>query len=91
MQEQASNYTVQTTAKMIGVGSKTLFKLLHEKKIIDHHNLPYQRYIASGYFTVRTSSWDHRDTGTHFYGRPMVTQKGVDWLRELIQENNDHA
>lgn len=91
MNQTAHNYTVQTAAKMLGIGSKHLFEILRNKKIIDHHNLPYQRYIDGGLLAVRTSSWryNENDTGTHFYGRTMVTENGIEWLSELLQEEKN--
>lgn len=41
--------------KHIDIGRNKLFKLLRDSKILMSNNVPYQRYVNSGYFKVRES------------------------------------
>jgi prophage antirepressor-like protein len=76
-------YSVNDAAKSLGVGQKKLFEALREAKILNRENVPYQKFLDSEYFKVKTSTIDaiNRNVKT-----PKVTPKGLHWLRKLIQE-----
>jgi len=84
-----ATYSVQEAGKLIGMGSKKLFALLREKKILDQQNVPYQRYINQGYFKVDTNDWNHPTVGTKLYARTIVTVAGVKWLKEKVVETTN--
>lgn len=67
-------------------GRNTLFQRLRERGVLitggERHNLPKQRYVEQGLFTVKESTFldDHKQPRVGF--TPLVTQKGLDWLRK---------
>ncbi len=76
---------VGEVAKSFGIGRNKLFKLLRDKKFLMKNNNPYQKYIENGLFEVievnKTSGeWSQNFTKT------MITAKGIDKIREIIQE-----
>lgn len=66
-----------------GIGRNRLFKLLRDKGILQSNNVPYQRFVAAGYFKVIESSYmagDNAIVSTVTY----VKQKGVDYIRKIL-------
>lgn len=82
---------LQTAAKYIGYGPKKLFRLLRDKKVLGNNNLPYQRYIDQGYFKTDYGYFEHPYVGTKPYAKPLVTPKGLEWLAELIKQEDQAA
>ncbi len=81
----SQRYTVQEAAKMMGVGSITLFRTLREANVINVNNTPYQQYIDQGILAVKQREWA-TSTGPRFYSRTMITNKGIKWIQEhLVQ------
>ena len=85
--------SVQEAAKILGTGSQRLFHFLREYgylmmgiKRSSDRNLPYQRYIDQGFFTVRLKSFDHPDDGITEYRKTMVTGKGLVRLGKHLKE-----
>ena len=68
-------HSMKEVAHLMGVGRNELFKYLREAKILNASNLPYQRYINSGYFEVK-----HSEKNGHFFNTTLATQKGMGWL-----------
>lgn len=68
-------HSMKEVAHLMGVGRNELFKHLREAKILNASNLPYQRYINSGYFEVK-----HSEKNGHFFNTTLATQKGMGWL-----------
>ena len=67
-----------------GIGRNRLFKLLRSRGILQGNNVPYQRFVDSGYFKVIESSYmagDNAIVSTVTY----VKQKGVDYIRKLLE------
>ncbi len=83
--------TITDTAKLMGVGSKTLFRWLREKKVLNEKNLPYQRYLDRGYFKVQRREYtDWRDKRVP-YGQTYVTPKGMSWLEGVFPKTGNIA
>ena len=85
--------SVQEAAKILGTGSQRLFHFLREygylmmgSKRSSDRNLPYQRYLDQGFFTVRLKSFDHPDDGITEYRKTMVTGKGLVRLGHHLRE-----
>ncbi|AMO58139.1 phage antirepressor KilAC domain-containing protein [Endozoicomonas montiporae] len=85
--------SVQEAAKLLGTGSQRLFHFLREygylmmgSKQPSDRNLPYQRYIDQGFFTVRLKSFNHPDEGRTEYRKTMVTGKGLVRLGQHLRE-----
>ena len=69
-----------------GIGRNRLFKLLRSRGILQGNNVPYQRFVDAGYFKVVENSYmagDNAIVSTVTY----VKQKGVDYIRKLLEEN----
>ena len=74
-------------AKSLGYGRNKLFEFLRKQKVLMKDNIPYQRYINSGYFTVKETPIKK---GSFYVNKPQtyVTSKGVDFIDDLLKENN---
>jgi anti-repressor protein len=76
-------------AQVLGLpyGRNTLFQRLREMGVLitggTRHNLPKQRYVEAGYFTVKESTYTH-ERETHVRFTALATQKGVEWLRRKL-------
>ena len=70
-----------------GYGRNNLFKLLREQKVLMHNNQPYQKYIDCGYFKqIETQWYDRKAEITHIGLKTVVYQKGLDFIRNLIEK-----
>jgi phage antirepressor YoqD-like protein len=76
-------FTLQQAARLLNVGTRSLFEQLRREHILDENNLPYGRYTAAGYFQVRTTYYTN-GTGDHARGRTLVTVKGLQWLEQKL-------
>ena len=68
-----------------GMGQNKLFAFLRENKILMANNQPYQKYIDEGWFRCIESKYDYRGE-THIYIKPVLFQKGLRKIREMIGE-----
>lgn len=81
---------ISEAAKLLGVGPIKLFAFLREHKIFmdgsggQHRNMPYQKHIDAGHFTVIEQTWQTPDGATHVHVKPMVYQKGIDYIRKRL-------
>lgn len=80
MQEVAGVINIQ------GLGRNNLFKFLREQEILNFRNIPYRKYIETGYFTVKERSVMIRGV-EEVKIVTLVNQKGVDFIRKKIEEN----
>lgn len=78
--------SMNETAKSIGVGRNDLFNLLRKKSILmsdkknkKDHNVPYQKYINSKYFTVV----EHEIMG-ETQPQTFVSTKGLEWISKKL-------
>jgi len=68
-----------------GVGRNKLFEILRDQKILDNRNIPYQRYIDAQWFrTIEQKYTKGADTCINI--KTLVFQKGVDRIRNLLEE-----
>jgi anti-repressor protein len=76
-----------TAAKVlnIGFGRTTMFEKLRELKVLMPNNQPYQSEIDNGNFRVIETKWSKPNGDTHVYFKTMVFQKGLDYIRKLLQ------
>lgn len=67
-----------------GYGRNNLFEYLRQNKILQNNNVPYQRYVDSGWFRVIEQKYMKN-------GEPVITtktlvyQKGVDAIRKMLK------
>ena len=70
-------------------GRNTLFQRLRNRGVLisggDRHNLPKQRFVEQGLFTVKESSYLDEDRQVHVRFTTYGTQKGIQWLRREFQ------
>lgn len=75
--------TVAVFAKTVGTGQNRMFKWLRENDYLIKHgskiNLPYQKWISSGYFSVREVTVGGGEKAKVF-PQPMITTKGQVFL-----------
>jgi len=67
----------------MGIGRNKLYKLLRDRGILQDTNVPYQRFVDTGYFKLVESTYvagDNQVVATTTY----VRQKGVDYIRKLL-------
>lgn len=69
----------------LGVGRNKIFELLRKKKVLQNNNIPYQTYIDNGYFRVIEQKYDKGCGETCINLKTLVFQKGVDYIRRLVQ------
>jgi phage antirepressor YoqD-like protein len=73
-----------------GWGRNNIFALLRQKKILDEKNIPLRGYQERGYFRVIEQKFE-RDGKTHIDLRTLVTQKGLDYIRKIVNEASSEA
>lgn len=77
-------------SSVLGVGRNTLFNILRENNVLieggEDHNLPYQKFIDSGYFVVRRFIVN-RTAGKEIKNQTLVTPKGISFINRLISRN----
>ncbi|WP_010416156.1 phage antirepressor KilAC domain-containing protein [Anaerophaga thermohalophila] len=70
------------------LGRNTLIKKLREKRFLQPNNIPYQRYLKSGFFVVETAPFrGDRHTPEEkqrIAYTTKLTHKGALWLREEL-------
>ena len=73
-----------------GYGRNNMFKFLREQGVLMHNNQPYQKYIDNGYFKqIETQWYDRKAEMTHIGLKTVVYQKGLDFIRNLINSHNE--
>jgi phage antirepressor YoqD-like protein len=70
-----------------GYGRNTLFEFLRKKEVLDSRNIPYRKFQDHGYFRVIEQKWTDNEGETHISLKTLVYQRGVDYIRKLIQES----
>lgn len=68
----------------INIGRNRLFEWLRKKEILMKNNMPYQRYIDSGYFQVKESVYE-TPYGTKTQQTTLVTGKGQIYITEKLR------
>jgi len=75
----------------MGLGRNKLFKFLRDKKILQADNIPYQEYIDRGYFRTIEQKWTTPTGETKINIKTLVYQKGLDYIRKLLQKELKQA
>jgi phage antirepressor YoqD-like protein len=71
----------------LGIGRNKLFEILRRKGILQQSNIPYQKYVDSGYFRTIEQKYSTPDGTTHINIKTVVYQRGLDFIRKTIKEN----
>ena len=79
---------MSAVAKVLGYkgwGRNNIFRLLKEQEVLRYNNEPYQKYVERGFFKTIEQVYD---TGykTGINRKPMISQRGLDFIRKLIME-----
>ena len=68
-----------------GYGRNNTFKFLKNNRILRSNNEPYQEYIDRGYFKIIEEVFELPYGETDIYRKTVVSQKGLDFIRKLIE------
>ncbi len=69
-----------------GVGRNKLFEILRKEGVLDRKNMPYQKFVDAGLFRVIETSFTLPDGTQKINLKTLVFQKGLDFIREILQE-----
>lgn len=86
-----NSLTIAEVAKAFGWGEKRFFAWLRENQYLitggTGHNLPYQRWIESGYFTLVEKTYKHRKSGEDvLYSQTLISGKGICYFHRKLTE-----
>jgi len=70
------------------IGRNKLFEILRQKKILNEHNQPYQKYVDCGYFRIIETSFNLPDGTQKINLKTVVFQKGLDFIRRTVAIDN---
>lgn len=68
------------------LGRNQLFEILREEKILDNHNIPYQKYIDAGYFRTIEQKYTTPEGEVRISIKTVVYQKGVDFIKRTLNK-----
>ena len=71
--------------KGIPMGRVRLFRWLRENRILMSNNLPYQKYLERGYFSIREKTWQLGGE-IRTYRQTLVTGKGQEFILRKLRE-----
>lgn len=71
------------------IGRNNLFEFLRNKKVLQQDNIPYQKYIDSGYFRVIETKYTIPSGETKISLKTLVLQKGVAYINKLLRESEN--
>lgn len=71
------------------IGRNRLFEFLRNKNILQQDNIPYQKYIDSGYFRVIETKFTIPSGETKISLKTLVLQKGVAYINKLLKEEHN--
>ena len=87
--DSTSTFSMAETAKMLklqGMGRNNLIRFLRQEGILMSDNVALQRYIDRGYFIVIQKDFAASDGGILVKAVTRVTEKGVDFIRQRLDE-----
>lgn len=84
-----NNLPMNAVAKTLNIGRNKLFAFLRDQKVLMINNLPYQRYVDTGYFEVRQYTITHFTSGLENKVQTMVTPKGMAYIHNLLTERSE--
>lgn len=71
------------------IGRNKLFEFLRNRKVLQQDNIPYQKYIDSGYFRVIETKYTIPSGETKISLKTLVLQKGVAYINKLLREKEN--
>ena len=87
--ESSDAIDIGSSAKVLnmGIGRNRLFEILRREGVLMANNQPYQAYIDRGYFRTIEQKYTKPDGSTHIYIKTLVYQKGLDYIRQLVENS----
>ena len=87
-----TEFLMRDVAKVLnfkGMGQNKLFEFLRQKRVLNGDNMPYQSpHVDAGRFSYKINKWVNPVTGETITTKtPVITQKGVDYIRKLLLES----
>ena len=79
---------VAAALNLPGWGRNKIFAFLRDQCVLDASNLPYREYQDRGYFRVIEQKYVSPDGETHISLTTLVYQKGVDYIRRLVEKQS---
>lgn len=76
-------------AKVLAIpdmGRNKLFAFLRERRVLRFNNQPYQEYVDRGYFRTEEQRSLHKDGSARITFKTVVFQKGLDYIRRLLEK-----
>lgn len=73
----------------IGIGRNNLLELLRVKGILQCNNAPYQSQVDRGRFKVIESKFTKPNGDVCINFKTVVTQKGLDFIRKILEVKNE--
>lgn len=71
------------------IGRNNLFEFLRNRKVLQQDNIPYQKYIDSGYFRVIETKYTIPSGETKISLKTLVLQKGIAYINKLLREKEN--
>jgi anti-repressor protein len=69
------------------LGRNQIFDILRRKGVLQSNNVPYQKFIDAGFFRVIEQKYGTPDGSVHVNIKTLVYQRGIDYIRKIIQMN----
>lgn len=93
--------SMNVAGKILGVGQNKLFEFLRDQRVLmnypnigkrknskrDWHNVPYQKYVDLGWFSVSPGTYNRKGKSGKKYGKShttKVTTKGLDGISRML-------
>lgn len=84
--KNSTTISVEMASKILNfkkAGRNNLYKILYDQRLIDHNNMPYQKYIERGFLILGSQEFTK-------YGKPAlryvpkITHKGLEYIMNLL-------
>lgn len=89
-EDDETTYDMNSAAKIImakyNKGRNTMMNILRFCNILMYDNLPYEKYIRSGHFTVKITKPKDKFGNTKICKSTIVTSRGVTFLKKIIDK-----
>lgn len=89
-EDDETTYDMNGTAKIVmakyNKGRNTMMNILRICNVLMYDNLPYEKYIRSGYFTVKITKPKDKFGNTKICKSTIVTSRGVAFLKKIIDK-----
>lgn len=84
-----TEFLMREVAKVLNfkdMGQNKLYVFLRRNNVLNKNNEPYQHpHVEAGRFSYKQNTWRNPRTGETIVTKtPVVTQKGIDYIRKLL-------